>query len=281
MMAPMASPTPPVLTSFANPRVKAAAALRDRRARDRAGLTLVDGSREIRRALDAGVEVIEAFSCEPLLAGPDARAALDLLRGRGIAVQPTSEPVFAKLAFGERAEGLVAVVRIPSTTMADLVLPVAPLVVVIEGVEKPGNVGAVLRTADGAGVDAVVAASPRTDLFNPNAIRASAGTMFTVPVAEAPTNEVIAWLRGRGLRIVSARVDADRLYTATSLTGPLALVLGTESEGLTDEWTADDVEAVRLPMLGVADSLNVSVSAAVLLYEARRQRGLPLPARKE
>jgi TrmH family RNA methyltransferase len=281
MMAPMPSPTPAVLTSFANPRIKAATALRDRRARDLAGLTLVDGSREIRRALDAGVQVVEAFSCEPLLAGPDARAALDLLRARGVAVQPTSEPVFAKLAFGERAEGLVAIVRIPSTALAELALPADPLVTVIEGVEKPGNVGAVLRSADGAGADAVVAASPRTDLFNPNAIRASAGTMFTVPVAAAPSADVLAWLRERGLRIVAARVDAERLYTEADLTGPLAIVVGAEADGLTDTWTADDIETVRLPMLGIADSLNVSVSAAVLLYEARRQRGLPVPARKE
>lgn len=281
MMAAMPSPTPAVLTSFANPRIKATTALRERRTRDLTGLTLVDGSREIRRALDAGVDVVEAFSCEPLLAGPDARAALDLLRARGVAVQPTSEPVFARLAFGERAEGLVAVIRIPSAALADLALPADPLVAVIEGVEKPGNVGAVLRSADGAGVDAVVAASPRTDLFNPNAIRASAGTMFTVALAAAPSAEVLAWLRERGLRIVAARVDAERVYTEADLTGPLAIVLGAEADGLTDSWGADDIETVRLQMLGIADSLNVSVSAAVLFYEARRQRGLPVPARKE
>lgn len=275
MMAPMPSPTLPVLTSFANPRVKAATALRDRRARERAGLTVVDGSREIRRALDAGAEVVEAFSCESLLAGPDARAALDLLQARGVVVQPTSEPVFAKLAFGERAEGLVAIIRIPSTALTDLELRADPLVTVIEGVEKPGNIGAVLRSADGAGVDAVIAATPRTDLYNPNAIRASAGTIFTVPVAAAPAIQVLTWLRARGLRVIAARVDAARLYTEMDLTGPLAVVLGAEADGLTETWAADDIEPVRLPMLGVADSLNVSVSAAILLYEARRQRGLP------
>ena len=281
MMASMASRTPPVLTSFANPRVKAATALRDRRERDRAGLTLVDGAREVSRALDAGIEVVEVFVCEPLLAGPDARAALDLLRDRGVAIQATSESVFAKLAFGERAEGLLAVVRIPSTALADLALPDDPLVVVIEGVEKPGNVGAVLRSADGAGADAVVAASPRTDLFNPNAIRASAGTMFTVPVGAAPSDEVLAWLRDGGLRIVAARVGAGRPYTEADLTGRLAIVLGAEADGLTNAWAADGIHAFNLPMLGVADSLNVSISAAILLYEARRQRGLPHPARRE
>ena len=281
MMASMPSPALPVVTSFANPRIKAATALRDRRARDQAGLTLVDGARELRRALDAGIEVVEAFSCEPLLAGADARAALDLLHARGVTIQPTSEPVFSRLAFGERAEGLVAVIRIPSMAIADLTLPDDPLVAVIEGVEKPGNLGAVLRSADGAGLDAVVAASPATDPFNPNAIRASAGTMFTVPVAAAATTDVLAWLRARGLRIVAARVDADDLYTGIDLSGPLALVLGAETEGLTGAWSADDVKAVRLPMHGVADSLNVSVSAAILLYEARRQRGVPLPTRRD
>ena len=171
----MRSPTPAVLTSASNPRVRSALALRERREREQSGLTLVDGARELRRALEAGVEVVEAFVCEPLLAGPDARAALDRLRSGGAPLHLTNEAVFARMAFGERAEGLLAVVRIPSTALEGLVLPADPLLIVIEGVEKPGNVGAVLRSADGAGLDAVVAASPRTDPFNPNAIRASAG----------------------------------------------------------------------------------------------------------
>ncbi len=269
------SPTPPVLTSASNPRIKAALALRERRERERSGLTLVDGARELRRALDSGVEVVEAFVCEPMLAGPDARAALDLLRAGTAPVHVTNEATFARLAFGERAEGLLAVIRTPSTALDSLDLPSDALVIVLEAVEKPGNIGAVLRSADGAGVSAVVAASPRTDPFNPNAIRASAGTVFTVPLAAAPTADVLAWLRAAGVRVVAARVDADRLYTETDLTGSLALVLGAEADGLTDAWVGDDIEAVRLPMLGVADSLNVSVSAAILAYEARRQRGLP------
>ena len=281
MMTPMPSPPPAVVTSSANPRVRAAAALRDRRERGRTGLTLVDGSREIRRALDAGIEVVQAFICDPLLAGADARVALDHLRARGASVQPLSESVFGKLAFGERAEGLVAVVRIPSTELADLILPAEPLIAVIERLEKPGNIGAIVRSADAAAVDAVVAASPRTDLFNPNAIRASAGTIFSVPIAAAPTAVVLGWLLERRVRILAARVDAGQLYTDADLTGPLALVLGAEADGLTDPWAAETIEAIRLPMLGVADSLNVSVSAAILFYEARRQRGLPARAGKE
>jgi RNA methyltransferase, TrmH family len=262
----------PTLASPSNPRIRAAAQLRDRRERSSTGLTLVDGAREVRRALDSGVEVVEAFVCEPLLAGADARAALDQLRDRGIPVTTTSEPAFAKIAFGERAEGLVLVVRTPTFDLDSLAPADPPFVVVIEGVEKPGNLGAILRTADGAGVDALIAASPRTDLANPNVIRASAGTAFSVPMAAAPTAEVIDWLASGGIRIVAARVDAERPYADADLTGPLAIALGSEADGLSDAWRRAGIEAVRVPMAGVADSLNVSVTAAVLLYEARRQR---------
>jgi RNA methyltransferase, TrmH family len=274
-MSRMDSPTRPILTSTANPRVRAAISLRDRRERDRTGLTVVDGAREMRRALDAGVDVAEAFICEPLLAGADARAVLDRLQADGSTVHSVSEPVFARLAFGERAEGIVVVLRIPSLGLDGLALPANPLVIVIEGIEKPGNIGAVLRSADAAGADALIVADPRTDPFNPNAIRASAGTVFSLPLAAASTESTLAWIRGLGLRVVAARVDADRLYTDMDLTGPLAIALGSESEGLSPVWTDSDIEGIRLPMLGVADSLNVSVCAAILLYEARRQRGTP------
>jgi RNA methyltransferase, TrmH family len=270
----MQSPPRTVLTSTANPRVRAALALRDRRDRDRTGMTVVDGVRELRRALDAGVSVVEAFICEPILAGPDARAVLDRLVERGATIHSVSETVFGRLSFGERAEGAMAVVRIPSFDLDELRVPHEPLLVVIEGVEKPGNLGAVLRSADGAGADAVLAADARTDPYNPNAIRASAGTVFTVPIAVASTLETLEWLRSRGVRTVAARVDAEGLYTDTDLTGPLALAFGAEAEGLSAAWSERGIEAIRLPMLGVADSLNVSVSAAVVLYEARRQRGL-------
>jgi RNA methyltransferase, TrmH family len=272
MMAAMRPPATPEITSRSNPRIAAVAGLRDRRERERQGLTVVDGSREVRRAIDSGADVVEAFVCGPLLAGPDARAGLDALERRGTLVTAVSQGVFEKLAFGDRAEGLLAVVRIPDLSLERLALPADPLVAVIEGVEKPGNIGAVLRSADGAGADALVAASPRTDLFNPNAIRASAGTIFSVPLAAAPAADALAWVRAAGLRIVATRVEADRPYTETDLTGPIAIVLGAEADGLTAAWSAPDIEAVRIPMRGIADSLNVSVAAALLLFEARRQR---------
>jgi len=272
MMTPMHSPTEPDLASTTNPRVKAVVRLRDRRERDRTGLTVVDGAREVRRAIEAGARIEEAFVHEPFLGGADAGAALGLLRDRGVPVRRTTEPVFEKLAFGARAEGIVAVVHVPGTALDDLVLPAEPLIVVVEGIEKPGNLGAVLRSADGAGADAVIAASPRTDLFNPNTIRASAGTAFVVPLAAAETDAVIAWLGARPIRVVAAHVDAPLPYTEADMRGPVAIVLGSEADGLTGAWSVPGVTAVRLPMRGIADSLNVSVTAAVLLYEARRQR---------
>jgi TrmH family RNA methyltransferase len=163
----------------------------------------------------------------------------------------------------------------PRLTLADIHFsppPRAPLIAVVEGVEKPGNLGAILRSADGAGLDAVIAADSRTDLANPNVIRASLGTIFARPVVPATTARTLAWLRANGLTIVAARVDGALDYAAQDFRGPVAIVLGAEAKGLADPWRAPDVRAVRLPMLGVADSLNVSATAAVLFYEARRQR---------
>ncbi len=261
------------ITSPQNPRLKAVAALRDRRDRERQGRIVIDGAREILRALQGGVEVEDLFVCEPLCRGDDCRAALAEAIIRGIPSTDVGERAFERIAFGDRAEGVVAVARTPAVGLEALRLPADPLVVVLEGVEKPGNLGAVLRSADGAGADSLIVADGGTDLFNPNAIRASVGTIFHVPVAAASGPDVLRWLRDHGLRIVAARVDGARPYTEADLRGPLALVLGSEAGGLTDQWSGEGIEAVRLPMHGIADSLNVSVAAAVLLYEARRQRG--------
>lgn len=275
----MTDPTAPTeatrIASPGNPRIKAAAGLRDRRDRVASGLAIIDGVREVRRALDAGIDVVEAFICEPLLAGAEARSVLDTLAARGIDATSVSTTAFAKLAFGDRADGIVAIYRPRAVSLGDLALPESPLVVVLEAVEKPGNLGAVLRSADGAGADALVVADPTTDLTNPNVIRASAGTIFAVPTASATSEATIDWLRDRGIRILAAKVDGAVPYTSVDLTGPVAVILGTESDGLTDAWATSDVTAIALPMLGVADSLNVSVTAAILLYEARRQRGTP------
>jgi TrmH family RNA methyltransferase len=263
-----------MIESPSNPRVRAAAALRERRDRASTGRTLVDGARESRRALEAGARVVTAFTCPDRLVSEDGLVALELARERGADLIELSSRAFEKLAYGDRADGIVIVVEVPPTDLASIDLAGIghpPLVVVTEGLEKPGNLGAILRSADGAGADALIAIGG-TDLFNPNVVRASVGTIFSVPIAAATRAAARAWLRDHGLRVVTARVDAERLHAEADLTGPLAIVLGSEAEGLSDAWLGPDVEAVRLPMLGIADSLNVSVAAAVLLYEARRQR---------
>jgi RNA methyltransferase, TrmH family len=265
------------ITSLQNPRVKEAVRLRDSRQRAKQGRIVIDGARELRRAIAGGVKLEELFICESLCKGDDARWLLDALPSLGCEVLQVNETVFEKVAFGHRTDGVLGVAKMPRTTLASVAERLdssthAPLIVVLEGVEKPGNVGAVLRTADAAGVSALIVADGRTDLFNPNAIRASLGTIFTVPVCEATSNEALDWLRERNTKIFAARVDGSVPYTEADYRGPTAIVLGSEAEGLSQAWTADNIAAIRLPMLGIADSLNVSVTAAVIVYEAMRQR---------
>ena len=262
----------PLITSPHNPRVKDAARLRDRRHREKQGRILIDGARELRRAMDAGVRLVEVFVCEPLCGSDDAQRVLAALAESGCEMWHVSEGVFQKLAFGQRAEGVLGVAATPRPTPLSLALPENALVAVLEGVEKPGNVGAVLRSADAVGVSAVMVADGHTDLYNPNAIRASLGTIFTMPVCEAGSGDVLEWLRKRKYSMVAARVDGAVPYTAVDYRGPTAIVLGSEAAGLSSLWSGADIKAVSLPMLGAADSLNVSVAAAVLFYEALRQR---------
>ena len=294
----------PIITSLQNPRVKDAVRLRDRPSRRQRGRILIDGARELHRALDAGVRMLEVFVCEPLCHGDDAQRLLPALPQSGCEILYVGEAVFEKLAFGHRSEGVLGVAEMPRPTLEHVAAQlgwdglgwggsltatptilstapptaqsarIVPLVAVLEGVEKPGNVGAVLRSADAAGVSAVILADPRTDLYNPNAIRASLGTIFTMPVCEAASGDVLARLREHNYSILAARVDGAVSYTEVDYRRPTAIVLGSEAEGLSPIWTGDDILAVRLPMCGVADSLNVSVTAAVLFYEALRQRSV-------
>jgi TrmH family RNA methyltransferase len=260
------------ITSTANPRLKAAARLRGRRERDREGLTLIDGVRETMRAMSGGAVLREVFVLPELLIEPEARALLERLREESVPVLELGRDAFERLAYGDRLDGVVAVAETPLRTLNDLALPPEPLICVIEGVEKPGNLGAVLRTADGAGVDAVIVAESATDLFNPNIIRASLGTVFAVPVCVASSGDVLTWLRDRDIAIIAARVDGSVDYTDADYRGAVAIALGSEARGLSDPWGELARASVHVPMLGVADSLNVSVTAAVLLYEALRQR---------
>jgi len=264
-------PTDP-LASIRNPRIAAIAALRGARERRESGRIVVDGGREIGRALAAGIRGREILVAESGPRDAEAAAALAAADAAGVPRLPVTAELLARLAFGDRDDGILLVADAPGTDPADLRLPPAPLVGVVEGVEKPGNLGAILRSADGAGVDALLVADPRADPWNPNAIRASLGTVFHVPLAVCDAATARALLAAAGVRVVTTRVDGALPYTAADLTGGVAIVLGSEADGLTAGWSGPEVTAVRIPMRGIADSLNVSVSAALLFYEALRQR---------
>lgn len=260
------------ITSTANPRVKAAAQLRNSRERAAQNRFTINGFREIGRALDAKIRIQEFFVCEELCDRAEYNPLVTRLEKSEAVRFDVPPPVYAVLAYGDREDGIIAVAEMKHCTLDDLELADNPLIAVVEGVEKPGNLGAVLRSADGAGVSAVIVADGGSDLYNPNVIRASMGTVFTLPVCGASSAELLAWLREHKFTIYAARVDGSVEYTACDYSGACAIVVGSESDGLSDAWRGDDIRAIRLPMHGVADSLNLSTAAAVLFYEARRQR---------
>jgi TrmH family RNA methyltransferase len=260
------------ISSVANPRVKSAARLRERRGRDEQGRIIIDGVREIGRALGAGVQLGELFYFEQLCQDDEHRTLLTQAKQAGTVLFSVTPHVMEKLAFGHRVEGVVAVAQPPKRTLLDLPLASDSLIAVVEGVEKPGNLGAILRTADAAGVSALILADGGTDLYNPNAIRASLGAIFTVPVCQAASTATLDWLRLHSFRILAARVDGAIDYAAADYRGRVAIVLGSEAHGLSAAWNDGGTASLKLPMLGTVDSLNLSATAAVLCYEALRQR---------
>jgi TrmH family RNA methyltransferase len=261
------------VASPANPRLKKACRLRDRRHRDDSGLMIVEGCREIRLAVESGCRPRELFFCRDRFTGAETDI-LDACRAAGADLVECEPAAFEKIAYRDHPEGLLAVVPMARRTLSDLSIPDHALLVVVEAIEKPGNLGTILRTADAAGVHGVVVCDRCTDLGNPNVVRASLGTLFTVPVAEASSAEAVRWLRDRGVRILAATPHAATLYTRADMTRGTAIALGSEQDGLSDTWLQAADECVRIPMLGRADSLNVSASATLLLYEAVRQRGV-------
>jgi TrmH family RNA methyltransferase len=258
--------------SVHNPRIKQALRLRDRRGRQQQARIIVDGWRETCRALCGSAQPLELFVCEPLLTEQQFQQLAEQSAARGVEPTLVTREVFGKLAFGDRGEGVVLVAAQPRTDLEQLPFPAEAVVCVLEHVEKPGNLGAVVRTADAAGVSAVIVANAATDLYNPNAIRASLGAVFHVPVATAGAQETLAWLTQQGASIFAARVDGAIPYSQMDCRGRCAIVLGSEAQGLSDIWQGSGIQSVKLPMRGIVDSLNVSATAAVLFYEALRQR---------
>ncbi len=280
MPTPVPHPEPDlVVTSPQNERIRHAVRLRDRRHRDASGEFLVEGYRELERALNHGLRPTSVFYCPSLFLGSNEGRLLAAARANGATLIETDARVFGKISYRDRPDGLVAVAPQMRRALADLPLGAVPLVIVAEAVEKPGNLGTILRSADGAGVDAVIVADRTTDLHNPNVVRASTGTLFSVPVAEAAGAETLAWLRARGLTIVAATPAGDACYWDAPLAGSLAVVVGTEQYGLSETWLQAADLRVRIPMQGEADSLNVATATTLLLYEILRQRraaGLPV-----
>jgi len=270
------------ISSASNPRLKGLLSLRRRRAREETGQTLVEGYEEIGLALSAGVRPSTVYVCEQLFS-PAGRAGsqhighqselLERLRGDRVEIVHLTRPAFERVSYREGPDGLLAVVGTVGMPVRDLeVAGPDHLTLLSQGVEKPGNLGAMLRTADAAGADAVVAADPVTDWSNPNVVRSSKGAVFAVPVASGTTTESLAWIRAHDIRLVVTTPETDLLHTDVDLTGRVAIAVGSEKHGADDVLLEAADQLVRIPMHGKANSLNVAASAAIVLYEAVRQR---------
>ena len=251
-----------------NPTVKDLVRLRERRVREREGRYLIEGTREVQRAVQAEVGVQEVFVC-PALLRPEGEA---LVNDLPLPRTDLSDAAFSRVSLRQNPDGVLAVAAVETRALTSLTLADNALVLVIDGVEKPGNIGALLRTADAADLDAVFVTGAGTDLYNPNVIRASVGSVFSRPVLAVETEELLEFLQAKNFALVATTPDAERSYWEESYVGSSAIILGTEHEGLGRVWLEQATARVRIPMHGLADSLNVSVSGALLLFEALRQR---------
>ncbi|MEX1208887.1 MAG: RNA methyltransferase [Acidimicrobiia bacterium] len=268
------------ITSPSNPRIKALVRLRNRRERDRSGRFLVEGYRELSRALGAGIVLDELYVAPGLFLGHNEAALVAQAAATGTEIIDVADAAFARASYRDRPEGLIAVARQFPAAISDVDLSGNPLILVVEGIEKPGNLGTMLRTADAAGATAVIVADPSTDPFNPNVVRASLGTLFTVPIAVTDSVAAIDWLRANRVQVLAATPLGAMPHHSVDLTGPTALVVGSEQYGLSDAWleAADSRIVIRMP--GSVDSLNAAMAAGILLFEAVRQREhLALPDR--
>ena len=276
------------IESRQNPRIKEALKLFKRADRDASGLFIIEGYREIRRAEENGWEFQTLFFSRDHFLKDNEDALIARIRSRGALILECARTVFEKLSYRDRPDGLFAVARQRHYTRENLdaILDArpAPLFVIVERIEKPGNLGTILRTADGVGAEAVIVCDPVADVFNPNVVRASVGTLFSRVVVRMEASECLDYLRSRRVRVIAASPEGKDYYFSADLTGPVALAFGAEQYGLTAEFLRRADEVVKIPMAGAADSLNVSAAAAILLYEAIRQRylaGTPGPERPE
>lgn len=261
------------ITSPSNPKLKHVVKLRNCSTREEFGEMIVEGYRECRRALDRGYRPKAIFYCpEMYLKNENEPGLVEECRALGAEYYECSARCFEKIAYKERPDGLLMIGPHITVKLQDLKLPENSLVIVTEAIEKPGNLGTILRSADAGKVAAVIVCDRTTDIHNPNVVRASTGTMFSVPIAEATSDEAIAFLRAHNFKILATTPHAERMHFEENLTGNIAIALGAEQYGLTAKWMNGADLRVRIPMLGLADSLNVSAAATILVYEAVRQR---------
>ena len=260
------------ITSAKNPRVKHVYDLRERKEREREKVTILEGYRELSRALALGIRFRECYFAPDLYLGENEPALIENIAATGAEVFETTKEILTKLAYRERPEGLIAVVEMEKKGLESMPVVKNGLYLVAETIEKPGNLGSILRSADAVNATGVIICNRQTDIFNPNVIRASTGAIFSVPVAETSSEEAIEWLRKNGIKSLAATPHTDRIYTDEDLTGPVAIVVGAEQYGLSDYWMSQADLQVVIPMLGKMDSLNVATAATLLLYEAARQR---------
>jgi TrmH family RNA methyltransferase len=256
------------ITSAQNPFIKSLVQLQDKaKTRKQTGTFLMEGKREIELAVKGG------YQLETILFLPDLISEKEVKKFNVSDCIEISKEVYQKLAYRDTTEGILAVAKSKSHYLSDLQLSENPLILVAEGIEKPGNIGALLRTADAANIDAVIIANPKSDVYNPNVVRSSVGCLFTNQIAIGTTEEVINYLKKNNIAIYSATLQNSNAYHLENYTTPTALVVGTEATGLTEPWRTESTQNIIIPMQGEIDSMNVSVAAAILLFEAKRQRG--------
>jgi len=262
------------ITSLQNPKIKKVVKLRKRKERDESSLFLIEGYRELSRAHLKGVEIVELFTCPDLFLKTNEKKLIDQIGCKN--TYTCTKGVFEKISYRDRPDGLLAVAKQKRLDLSYLEKVIKnlknPFFLVAESIEKPGNLGSILRSADGVKVDAVIVCDACTDIFNPNVVRASVGTLFTQPVIETTTEKLIAFLKKEKIKIASATPHADKIYTEMDLTGPLAIIVGSEQYGLSKKWMTLCDSKMKIPMKGIADSLNVSAATTLLLYEVLRQR---------
>jgi RNA methyltransferase, TrmH family len=260
------------ITSAQNEFVKKVASLRERKGRKQSGLFLIEGHREIERAAKFGWQLKELIFCADTLSAEEIQAFLPQKTLSEVEIIEVNKVVFEKLTYRETGINLLATCIQKELNLSNLSLKKNPLIVALEGLEKPGNIGAILRTTDAAGVDAVLICNPLTDVFNPNIVRSSLGCLFTQNIAICTTDEAIDWLNKNQIQITATHLEGAIPYHSADYTQPTCIAMGTESSGLTDKWRNSPAKLIKIPMKGEADSLNVSTSAAIVIYEAVRQR---------